>query len=79
LLCSNGKNAVKERCISINGSILSRAGDDKIDATPAVECSLESLQACDAQPACAVVARSRGVRACRCDAVDAPAGCEPAT
>ena len=55
----------------------------EIDATPAVEYSLESmLQAyCHwhAIDALVVVARSRCVHACRCDAVDAPAGCETGT
>ena len=55
----------------------------EIDATPAVEYSLESmLQAyCHwhAIDALVVVARSRWVQACRCDAVDAPARYEPGT
>ena len=55
----------------------------EIDATPAVEYSLESmLQAyCHwhAIDALVVVARSRWVHACRYDVIDAPARCEPGT
>ena len=54
----------------------------KLEIDAAAACRLERLQAyhchCHAQPTC-VVARSRWVQACRCDAVDAPAGCEPGT
>ena len=66
--------------ISINGSTVSSACDDKIDATAKrLESSMQACGPWHAIDALVVVARSRGVRACRCDAVDAPARCEPGT